>query len=121
MTDDRQLIDPDKVSDPTLKILAYILNFLALIIFCVFTTWIIVGTRTNPGIAASQDAFMGNIVVAVTWSISAMLAATAAVDLFNPWFSFSELMKGDKDDKRTAAIIFVGVLIAVALVVKGIR
>jgi hypothetical protein len=118
---DKQIVDPDKISDPTLKVLAYVLNFIALIIFCIATTWIIVGTRTHAGIAASQDAFMGNISVSVTWSILAMIAAISAIDLLTPWFSFSELMKGDKDDKRTAAIIFVGILIAVALVVKGIR
>lgn len=118
---DRQIIDPDKVSDPALKIAAYFLNFIGVIAFVVVTIWIIVGTRSYPGIAASQNAFMGNISVGVTWSILAMIAAVATIDLLNPWFSFHDLMKGDKDDKRTAAIIFVGILIAVALVVKGIR
>jgi hypothetical protein len=118
---DKQIINPNTVSDPGLKVLSYVINFLGLIIFAVLTTWIIVSTRSHPGIAASQDAYMGNIAVAVTWSILAMIAAISLIDLGNPWFSFSDLMKGDKDDKRTAAIIFVGILIAVALVVKGIR
>jgi|WetSurSiteA1Bulk_404760.scaffolds.fasta_scaffold173076_1 hypothetical protein len=101
---------------PWMQKYAPILNFAGLFAWAIATVLLIWITATKEWIWINQLRYMGIVVVSVTYGILTMIAGIILVNIFTPWFSFTELFKGDGQSKIAGAIIFASIVLSIAII-----
>jgi len=99
--------------------LAYTLNFSGLAIWLVMTLAILIKTAGVESIYLNQLAYGGLVSFSTCYGIFSLIGGVILVDIFTPFFRFEELFCGDSWSKIAGAITFVGILIAIALVISA--
>lgn len=101
------------------SVLTHALSFAGLGIWLLMTLAILLRTAGVESIYLNQLAYGGLVSFSTAYGIFSLIAGVILVDLFTPFFRFEDLFTGDAWSKIAGAVTFVGILIAVAMVIAA--